>query len=189
MAADRRAPANVRAVDQETEAAPTAVRLTALLDGGRARYRSIEHPPEGRTDLASALRGHSVRQAAKCIVVRVSVTKKTSRYVLAVVPGDRKVDLERIRELWGARRAAFADRETAERLSRCVSGSIIPFSFDPALELVVDPSLLDHREMFFNAAELDRSLALDTRDYVRLANPALERIAQEEETRSDDAAG
>ena len=41
---------------------------------------------------------------------------------------------------------------------------------------VTDPELLTHQEIYFNAARLDRSLALDTRDYVRLANPYLHPI-------------
>lgn len=152
--------------------------LLDLLTRHGARFRRIEHPPEGRTDVASALRGHPVGQAAKCIVVRVKVTKKSSHYVLAVVPGDRRVNLDRIQELWGARQASFADRATAERLSGCVSGSIVPFTFDPALELVVDPALLEHEEIFFNAADLSLSVALDVRDYLRIAAPRTEAIAE-----------
>ncbi|MGN9806821.1 YbaK/EbsC family protein [Micromonospora sp. L32] len=168
-----------RPIDDATRAhASAADRLLALLDCGGARYRLITHPPEGRTDLASRLRGHPVEQAAKCIVVRTRMTKKVSRYVLAVVPGDRRVDLERVCRLRQAREAVFADRQTAERLADAVSGAIIPFSFDPGLELVVDPDLLRHPELFFNAATLDRSVALHTDDYVRLARPVLHPIAE-----------
>ncbi|MFF5017223.1 YbaK/EbsC family protein [Streptomyces sp. NPDC001165] len=49
-------------------------------------------------DLASELRGHPLDQAVKCLVVRVS-TGRSRRYVLAVVPGDRRLDMTRVREL------------------------------------------------------------------------------------------
>ncbi|UKY53337.1 YbaK/EbsC family protein [Streptomyces inhibens] len=156
----------------------TSDRLLALLQDGRARHQLIEHAPEGRTDVVSALRGNALDQAAKCIIMRVKVTKKSSRYALAVVPGDRRVDLGRVKELYDARHVSFADPATAERLSGCVSGSIVPFSFDPTLELIVDPGLLEHREIFFNAAELHLSLALDTEDYRRLARPRVAPIAE-----------
>ncbi|WP_328545786.1 YbaK/EbsC family protein [Streptomyces platensis] len=161
-----------------TTSGTTSDRLLALLQDGRARHRLIEHAPEGRTDVVSALRGNALAQAAKCIVVRVKVTKKSSRYALAVVPGDRRVDLARLKELYDARHVSFADQATAERLSHCVSGSIVPFSFDPELELIVDPGLLEHQEIFFNAAELDLSLALHTEDYQRLAAPQVTPIAE-----------
>ncbi|MDF3290686.1 MULTISPECIES: YbaK/EbsC family protein [Streptomyces] len=153
-------------------------RLVALLDEHGAAYQVIEHEAEGRTDVVSTLRGNPLSQAAKCVVMRVKLTKKKSHYVLAVVPGDRRVDLGRVRELWSAQHVSFVERETAERLSGSVSGSIVPFSFDPALELVVDPDLLEHPRMFFNAGELDVSLSLDTRDYARAASPRVERIAE-----------
>lgn len=152
-------------------------KLLAELSAGGARYRLIHHAPEGVTSPASRLRGHPLSQAAKCIVARVKHGKKVNRFVLAVVPGDRLVSLEALRELWGGTYASFATRETAEELSGCVSGTIIPFTFRDDLELVVDRTLLEEPEMFFNAARLDVSVALDTEDYVRLARPRVEDIA------------
>jgi Ala-tRNA(Pro) deacylase len=148
-------------------------RLMTLLDEGGARYRIIEHVPEGRTEVVSAYRGHPVACAAKCLVVMVKTSKRTSRYFLAVVPGDARVDLPALKALAGGTYAAFASTEKAETLAGSVSGTILPFSFHPDLALVTDPALLQHQEIYFNAARLDRSLALDTRDYVRLADPRL----------------
>ena len=54
-------------------------KLIALLDGHKASYRLIDHAPEGQTDKVSALRGHPVAAAAKCIVLIVKIGKKTSR--------------------------------------------------------------------------------------------------------------
>ncbi|MFJ9848087.1 YbaK/EbsC family protein [Streptomyces sp. NPDC101150] len=179
------APAQADPVRQADSATGrTSDRLLALLRDGRARHRLIEHAPEGRTDVVSALRGNALNQAAKCIVMRVKVTKKSSRYVLAVVPGDRRVDLGRVKELYDARHVSFADQSTAERLSGCVSGAIVPFSFDSELELIVDPGLLEHREIFFNAAELQLSLALHTEDYRRLAQPRVALVAEPPPTES-----
>ncbi|MFL6124526.1 YbaK/EbsC family protein, partial [Actinophytocola sp.] len=146
-------------------------RLVETLDAAGATYRLIDHAPEGQTDRVSALRGHPTAMAAKCLVVMVKVGKRTSRYYLAVVPGDRRVDLAAVKALADGTYVAFAAAEKAEALAGSVSGTILPFSFHPDLELVVDPGLLTHAEIFFNAARLDRSLALDTRDYVRTADP------------------
>ena len=152
-------------------------RLIALLDEQGAQYRVIEHAPQGATELVSELRGNSLAQAAKCIVVMVKVGKKTTRYVLAVVPGDRRVDLNAVKALLEGTYVSFASRDIAERLAGSVSGTVLPFSFDEKLELVVDPGLLAHDEIYFNAARLDRSLALNTKDYVRVAAPRTEPIA------------
>ena len=152
-------------------------RLIALLDERGASYRLIDHPMEGRTELVSAMRGNTLAQAAKCIVLLVKVGKKVTRYVLAVVPGDARVDLAAVQALLGATYVAFASSEVAERLAGSVAGTILPFSFTPELELMADPTLLEHEEIFFNAARLDRSMALRTQDYIALAQPRIERIA------------
>lgn len=151
-------------------------RLIGDLDAAGARYRLIDHAAEGRTELVSALRGHDVAQAAKCLVVMVKVGKKQTRYVLAVVPGDARLDLEVVKALLGGTYAGFAATDRAEQLAGSVSGTVLPFSYAPELELIADPALLEQPELFFNAARLDRSIALATDDYVRVAAPRVERI-------------
>jgi Ala-tRNA(Pro) deacylase len=150
--------------------------LTALLDRESAHYRIIDHLPEGRTEAASKLRGHALDAAAKCLVLRLK-TGKARRYVLVVVPGDRRVDIAAVRDLYGSRNAAVAPAAVAERLTGCVCGAIPPFTFHPELDLVVDHGLTAQEEIFFNAGLLDRSLALRTADYLRVSRPRLEAVA------------
>jgi Ala-tRNA(Pro) deacylase len=151
--------------------------LVEFLDRNGARYRLIEHAPEGRTEIVSVMRGNPLSQAAKCIVIMVKIGRKVTRYILGVVPGDARVDLNAVKALFGGTYASFASQEIAERLGGCVSGTILPFAFDPDLELIVDPSLLEKDKLYFNAARLDRSIVLKTSDYVALAKPRLEKIA------------
>ena len=108
----------------------------------------------------------------------VKLTKKDKKYILAVVPGDAKVNLNAIKGLFKGIYVSFATPEIAEKLAGSVSGTILPFSFNPELELIVDPSLLKNDEIFFNAARLDRSIALKTNDYIKLSKPHTENIAQ-----------
>lgn len=156
---------------------PTYDRLIALLDEKKARYRVIEHAPEGRTELISPIRGNPLNQAAKCIIVMLKPDKKTTKHVLVVVPGDTKVDFKALKALYGASYCSFASIENAERLGGSVVGTILPFTFHPDLELVADPQILATTEMFFNAARLDRSLCLATEDYRAIAAPRVAQIA------------
>jgi len=153
-------------------------RLIGLLTDRAARYRLIDHEPEGRTAPASKLRGHALAQAAKCIIARIKLGKETTRYVLAVIPGDQQVNLNRLRQLYGGTSASLAKVDTAEHLAGTVSGTIVPFSFVAELELIVDPSLLVHETIFFNAARLDQSIELDTQDYLAISNPRVKPIVQ-----------
>ncbi|MFS8197399.1 YbaK/EbsC family protein [Streptomyces sp. CWNU-52B] len=160
-----------------SDAHDTYDRLIALLDSNSVDYELIDHEPEGSTQAVSALRGHPESEAAKCIVLRVKVDRKTTRNILAVVPGDRRVDLDAVKSLYTARYAGFSDAATTERLARSVPGTVLPFSFDADLEVVADPDVVAQPRLYFNAARLDRSLVISGADYARLAAPRVERVA------------
>lgn len=155
----------------------TYTQLITFLDQHGAQYRLIDHPPEGRTEIVSPMRGNALSQAAKCILLMVKIGKKVTKYVLAVIPGDARLDLNAVKALKGGTYISFASSDIAERLAGSVAGTILPFAFNPELELIVDPTLLNNDELYFNAARLDRSMVLKTRDYLALAQPHLERIA------------
>ena len=56
-------------------------------------------------------------------------------------------------------------------------GAVPPFALDPSLTVVVDEDLLANETLFFNAGRLDRSMELDTRDWLAVAKPRVAKIA------------
>lgn len=148
-------------------------KLIALLDAAGARYRVVEHIPAGQTELVSQIRGNRLAQAVKSLVVLVKVGKKERRYVLVNLPGDRRVDMNAVKALCGGEHALFAPAEKARDLTGCEMGAVPPFSFDPALQVLLDPALLEHEELVFNAGRLDRSVFIHTQDYLAVARPTL----------------
>lgn len=152
-------------------------RLVELLDHEGATYRLLDHDPEGRTEPVSKMRGHPPREAAKCLVLLVKIGKKITEFVLAVVPGDTRVDVERVKRYKEATFVRFAETPLAEKLAGSVAGTVLPFTFDPRLELIVDPEVAQSRTMYFNAARLDRSIALSTEDYLKITKPTILQIA------------
>jgi len=151
--------------------------LRELLDREGATYRVVEHEPEGRTLLIAQIRGNKPEQAIKSIVVQVRFGKRESRYYLANVPGDCRIDLIALKTLFDADSVAFAAREKAEALTGCVIGAIPPFSFSDQLPVLADPLIFENEEVVFNAGRLDRSIFMKSNDYLRVAHPRLERIA------------
>jgi Ala-tRNA(Pro) deacylase len=153
------------------------VRLCQLLDQAGARYRVLEHPSEGHTELITRIRGNRLEQAIKSIVVQVRLNKKDNVYYLANVPGDCRVDLEGIRLHFNAAGIGVAQREKAEALTGCVIGAIPPFSFNERLGVLADPLIQENAEIVFNAGRLDRSIFMDMRDFLRIARPEMVKIA------------
>lgn len=156
----------------------TYTKLIELLDQHKAQYRLIDHPPEGRTEIVSPMRGHDASAAAKCMILMVKIGKKDKQFVLGVVPGNARIDLNAVKALFSGTYISFASPDIAERLAGSVAGTVLPFSFDPELILIVDPSLRENEFIYFNAARLDRSVELKTSDYLKIANPRFEQIAE-----------
>jgi len=152
-------------------------RLVTLLREAKATFRIIEHEAEGRSEKISVIRGNRPEQAAKAMVLDVRGGGGGRRHVLAILPGNRKLDFVAVAALFEARKCGFASPESAEALTGCVMGSVPPFSLNPDLSVVVDADLLANQTLFFNAGRLDRSMELDTRDWIAVARPRIARIA------------
>ena len=151
--------------------------LVTLLSEAKAKFRVIEHEAEGRSEAISVIRGNRPDQAAKAMVLDLRGGGGGRRHVLAILPGSRKLDFGAVAQLFEARKCGFASPDTAQEITGCVMGSVPPFALNPALALVVDEDLLANDTLFFNAGRLDRSMELDTRDWLAVAKPRVARIA------------
>jgi Ala-tRNA(Pro) deacylase len=152
-------------------------RLVSLLIGARAKFRVIEHEAEGRSDAICAIRGNRPEQGAKSIVLDVRGGGGGKRKVLAILPGNRKLDFAAVAALFDARKCGFAIPETAQALTGCVMGSVPPFALHRDLSIVADEDLLRNETLYFNAGRLDRSIELDTKDWIAVARPRVAKIA------------
>ena len=148
--------------------------LVNLLDSQGARYRVIAHAAEGKSDEVARIRGTEPGQGAKAMLCK---TKDGAHWVLAILPGDQRLDFRLLAAALGWPKLSLASPEEATRETGCVIGAIPPFSFSPSISLVADPALLSrYAEIAFNAGRLDRSMVLDSADYQRIAQPQLHAI-------------
>jgi len=152
-------------------------RLVALLSEAKAAFRVIEHEAEGRSEKISVIRGNRPEQAAKAMVLDVRGGGGGRRNVLAILPGNRKLDFAAVASLFEARKCGFASPETAQELTGCAMGAVPPFSLNPELAIVVDEDLLKNETLFFNAGRLDRSMELATQGWLATARPRVAKIA------------
>jgi Ala-tRNA(Pro) deacylase len=90
--------------------------LIASPDDHQAVCRLIDHAPEGRTEIVGAMRDHDMKHAAKCAISVTKLGKNTTKYVFAVIPGNRRLRFPAIKSILGARYVAFAGLDVGERL-------------------------------------------------------------------------
>ena len=147
--------------------------LTALLDQNQARYRIVHHSAAGKSEEVAKIRGTELGQGAKALVCKVKCNG-VKQALLAILPADKQADLAQIAQYLGGTKASLASPKEVDELTDCVFGAIPPFSFHPALKLIVDPSLLErYDELAFNAGTLEHSIILNTQDYARIVQPTL----------------
>lgn len=151
---------------------PIFDQLIQLLESNNASYRVIEHPSEGRSDEVARIRGTAAGQGAKAMLCKDKGVSGV--FVLAVLPGDRKLDFRKVAAAIGLKKVTLATADEATLETGCKIGAIPPFTFSPSIRLVVEPALLnEYAEIAFNAGRLDRSIVLDSSDYLRIAQPQL----------------
>ena len=161
-----------------TGAPTTHEKLLALLAGRGVVYRLIEHEAEGRSEFISRIRGNHPSQALKALVMSVRGGGHGRRTVLAVIPGNRALDMKGLLATLGAQKGRFAPPEMATEMTGCVMGAVPPFSFRDDMAVLADPAIRDNAEVVFNAGRLDRSIFMARDDYLALTDPLFAAIAE-----------
>lgn len=156
----------------------THEKLINLLTEHKAVYRICTHEAEGHSEQIAKIRGNDPHQAMKAIVVMAKISKKTQQYHLAVLPGDKMIDLSALAAHLGVKKVIFAPLDMAKTLTDCEIGAIPPFSFNPELSLLVDPQVKENKEIVFNAGLLTKSIFMNLDDYIRIVNPKFAPIAK-----------
>lgn len=147
--------------------------LLALLEQQDARYRVVEHDAIGKCEAVSEIRGTALGQGAKALVCKIK-GNGVKKHVLAILAADLQADLGRLANHFGGLKASLASPVEVEQLTACVFGAIPPFSFHPDLHLVADPVLFQRfDDIAFNAGLLEKSVIMDTQDYLRIAQPEI----------------
>jgi Ala-tRNA(Pro) deacylase len=109
------------------------------------------------------------KEMAKTVVVNLD-----GRPALAVLPADRKVDLERLRRATGATTIELTnEREFTADFPGCEVGAMPPFGNLYGLEVFVDPHLAADPEIAFNAGTHTELIRMSYRDFERLVKPKL----------------
>ena len=107
-------------------------------------------------------------------MARTVVVNLDGRPALAVLPADRKVDLERLRRSTGATTIELTnEREFTTDFPGCEVGAMPPFGNLYGLEVFVDPHLAADPEIAFNAGTHTELIRMSYKDFERLVKPKL----------------
>ncbi len=143
-----------------------------LLQGG-VEFSVLRHAPVFTSEQAAAVRGTPLASGAKALIL-----KAEERFVLAVLPADRKLDSRLARAALGVKSLRFASREEVEQLTGLQPGAIPPFGSLFGLATYCDPALADNASINFNAGDHAVSVSMHYADYVAVEKPTLGTFAE-----------
>jgi Cys-tRNA(Pro)/Cys-tRNA(Cys) deacylase len=142
-------------------------------DANERHRRARETCPAFGLEAAEAL-GVEPERIYKTLVVSVD-----DRLVLAVVPVAGELDLKRLADALGGRRAELAEPAAAERATGYVIGGISPLGSRRPLPVVLDAGAATHATVFVSAGRRGLQLELAPTDLVRLARAILAHIGRD----------
>jgi Ala-tRNA(Pro) deacylase len=148
-------------------------RVEKLLQQHGVPFDVLRHEPVFTSEQAAAIRGTPLANGAKALVC-----KGDARFVMFVLPADRKLASKAVRRSRGWRKLRFADRGEVERLTGLVPGSIPPFGSLFGLTTLCDTRLAENETINFNAGDHSISISMRYDDYVRVERPELGSFAE-----------
>ena len=149
-----------------TDAWPEPVeRVTSYLREAGAEVR-VEEFPEGTPTAQAAARavGCDLAQIVKSLVFDCD-----GRPVLALVPGDRRADSEKIARAVGSRFARIAGAEEVQDATGFDPGAVAPFPLPRVERIFIDQTLLVHDLVWIGAGSERHMAALSPPELVRLS--------------------
>jgi Ala-tRNA(Pro) deacylase len=148
-------------------------RLQALLASRGIACEVLRHEPVFTSEEAARVRGTPLGSGAKALVC-----KADERFVMIVLPADRKLSSKGVRQAEGVKSLRFATREEVEQRTGLAPGSIPPFGSLFGLPVWCDERLGEHERINFNAGDHAISISLTYADYLAAEQPKLGRYAE-----------
>ena len=148
-------------------------RLKTFLSEQGVRCDVLHHAPVYTSEEAASVRGTPLASAAKALVC-----KGDERFVLIVLPADRKLASKLARKELGIKSLRFASREEVEQLTGLAPGSIPPFGSLFGLPTFCDEHLAEQPQINFNAGDHSISISMAYADYIAAEKPQMGAFAE-----------
>lgn len=156
---------------------PIHNQIVELLRQNGCWFEEFSHDPVRTSEEAAAQRhGYTLKEGAKAILVRAKIPHQGKKFVMLVLPGDKKFDAAKVKQVLGSKDIRFATEDEVEHITSGVKpGGVPPFGNLFGLEVVCDPEALDSEKIIFNAGRTS-SIGMKAADYKKLVQPVMGEI-------------
>src|SRR3989441_6127893 len=131
--------------------------LKQFLDKEKIKYVSIVHSTAYTAQEVAASAHITGKELAKTVIVELD-----GKMAMAVLPANRKIVLQDLREVTGSQEIKFASEEQFKlKFPDCETGAMPPFGNLYAMDVYVAQSLRDNAEIAFNAGSHTELITMD----------------------------
>ena len=142
-------------------------KLKEFLDREKVKYISLIHSTAYTAQEVAASAHIAGRELAKVVIVELD-----GKMAMAVLPANRKIVLQDLREITGSDQVKFASEEEFRRkFPDCETGAMPPFGNLYGMDVFVAESLTHNDEIAFNAGSHTEVVKMAYKDFERLVQP------------------
>jgi Ala-tRNA(Pro) deacylase len=142
-------------------------KLKEFLDREHVKYVSLIHSPAYTAQEVAQSAHITGRELAKIVIVELD-----GNMAMAVLPANRKIVLQDLREVTGSEQVKFASEEEFRRkFPDCETGAMPPFGNLYGMDVYVAESLTQNEEITFNAGSHTEVIKVPYKDFERLVQP------------------
>ncbi|HPS00707.1 MAG TPA: YbaK/EbsC family protein [Candidatus Sumerlaeota bacterium] len=144
-------------------------KLRAYLDENAVKYVSISHSRAYTAAEVAASAHIPGKKLAKVVMVKLD-----GKMAMYVTTANERLDLDLLGEACGAKTVELADEaEFIKIFPDCEIGAMPPFGNIYGMEVFVDESLTNDKEIAFNAGSHTELFRLAYKDFERLVGPTV----------------
>ena len=143
--------------------------ITSYLNARSIEYEVFEHDPVYTCPQMASFLKTGEATIAKSMVVR----RSNGVFILAVLPGNKKIDFHRLGTIAKSLPLSLAPKNEAETVTRCSVGCVYPLGNIINLQTFFDEALLSQEYVYFNPGSHTKSVKIKTQDLVNLVKPTV----------------
>jgi Ala-tRNA(Pro) deacylase len=148
------------------------LQLIDCLNESKVRYEILHHPEAVTAQRIAQAEHVKGRHHAKVVMI-----KSGEQRLMAVLPADHQIDLEKVGKVIGITASLDSEKEFKSLFPDCAIGAMPPFGNLYGLPTYVDKSLAAQDYIVFEAGTHSDAIKLSYRDYEKIVKPQVEDLA------------
>ncbi len=155
---------------------PIVNNVTRFLDARKIKYTAHELPAEKIGALEAA---HILNAPEAQVFKTIVTTREKGKPTLAVIPGDRSVDLKALAAFLGEKKMSLPTEKEAEILTGLQAGGISPLALiNKGFQAVIDSACQNYEEIYISGGQRGINIQIGVKDLIHLVNAKVGAISK-----------